>query len=169
MRSAKLCPAFFLFASCLSAQALRRQSTKEGLALLHKMQESLGGSKRLAGVHDYEETIRAVAWDAAGNSLGEVRKRTRWIQNPSTLRLDQVGPRGTYVLYLDGRSGTGWEILPDLKSSDAFKTTGSCRSNLPACRSQIRIVLFPRRCVMRDGKKFPEFASLPGESTISAA
>jgi len=88
------------------------------------MQETLGGAKRLAAVHDYDETIRAVAWDAAGGSLGEVRKRSRWIQNPRMIRLDQIGPRGTYVLYLDGRSGSGWEILPDLKGSDPYKTTG---------------------------------------------
>ena len=40
------------------------------------------------------------------------------------LRVDQIGPRGTYVLYFDGGSGSGWEILPDLQSADRFKTTG---------------------------------------------
>jgi hypothetical protein len=47
------------------------------------------------------------------------------MQSPSTLRLDQIGPRGTYVLYLDGPSGSGWEILPDVRSPDRFKTTGT--------------------------------------------
>jgi hypothetical protein len=42
--------------------------------------------------------------------LGKVRKRTRWIR-PNHLRLDQVGPGDTYVLYFDGTAG--WEILPD--------------------------------------------------------
>lgn len=37
-------------------------------------------------------------------------KRTRWIR-PNLLRLDQVGPGDTYVLYFDGVQG--WEILPD--------------------------------------------------------
>src|SRR5207248_2892197 len=41
---------------------------------------------------------------------------------PNLLRLDQVGPRGTYVLCFDGTSG--WEILPDLAGSDPYKTTG---------------------------------------------
>src|SRR5439155_6081883 len=63
--------------------------------------------------------------DESGAPLGEVRKRTRWIRSPSTLRLDQIGQRGTYVLYLDGGSGSGWEILPDLKSPNRFKTTGT--------------------------------------------
>jgi len=89
------------------------------------MQDGLGGAKRIAAIHDFDETIRAEAWDASGSPLGEVRKRSRWIQSPSTLRLDQIGPRGTYVLYLDGGSGTGWEILPDLRSPDRFKTTGT--------------------------------------------
>jgi len=114
----------FLTPERLAAQASPGKSTKEGLALLHQMQQTLGGAKRLAAVRDYDETIRAVAWDSRGGSLGEVRKRSRWIQNPSMIRLDQIGPRGTYVLFLDGRSGSGWEILPDLKSSDAYKTTG---------------------------------------------
>jgi hypothetical protein len=101
------------------------RSTREGLLLLHEMQDALGGAKRLAAVHDLDETIRAEAWDASGSPLGEVRKRTRWILYPSTLRLDQRGPRGTYVLYLDGVSGSGWEILPDLRSPDPFKTTAT--------------------------------------------
>jgi len=89
------------------------------------MQEGLGGAKRLAAIRDLDETIRAQAWDERGGSLGEVRKRTRWIRSPSTLRLDQKGPRGTYVLYLDGDSNSGWEILPDLTGPDRFKTTGT--------------------------------------------
>ena len=107
----------------VSAQA-SQQSTKEGLLLLHKMQSALGGAKKLAGIHDYEETISAVAYDSRGQSLGAVRKRTRWMQSPSTLRLDQIGPRGTYVLYLDGRSKSGWEIMPDVTNPDPYKTTG---------------------------------------------
>jgi hypothetical protein len=88
------------------------------------MQTALGGAKAIAAVRDLEETIRAEAWDSNGTSLGEVRKRTRWIKNPSTLRLDQRGPRGTYVLYFDGDSATGWEILPDLQGPDPYKTAG---------------------------------------------
>jgi len=100
------------------------RSTPEGLALLHTVQDALGGANRIAAIRDYDEIIRAEAWDAPGMSLGEVRKRTRWMQIPSVLRLDQRGPRGTYVLYLDGGSRTGWELLPDLTSADPFKTTG---------------------------------------------
>jgi len=101
-----------------------RQSTAEGLRLLHKMQDGLGGATSIAAIHDFEETIRAEAWDAAGGSLGGVRKRTRWMRAPNVLRLDQRGPRGTYVLYFDGGSGSGWEILPDVTSPDVYKTTG---------------------------------------------
>lgn len=106
------------------ARAMPRQSEPAGLGLLHRMQEALGGANRIAGVRDFEETIRAEAWDASGAALGEVRKRTRWIRTPKVIRLDQVGPRGTYVLYLDGGAAAGWEIPPDLTSSDGYKTTG---------------------------------------------
>ena len=99
-------------------------STQEGLRLMHKLQDALGGAERLAAVRDFEETIRAEAWDAKGASLGEVRKRTRWIRSPNVVRLDQIGPRGTYVLYFDGGATAGWEILPDLAGPDGFKTTG---------------------------------------------
>jgi len=100
-----------------------QSSIQDGLRLLHNMQEALGGVKRIAAVRDFEESIRAEAWDARGSSLGEVRKRTRWMRSPHVIRLDQKGPRGTYVLYYDGASDTGWEILPDLKSADAYQTT----------------------------------------------
>jgi hypothetical protein len=106
----------------LSSQSSR--STQEGLGLLHKLQDALGGAKQISAVRDFEETIRAEAWDASGASLGEVRKRTRWMRTPNVLRLDQRGPRGTYVLYFDGGATAGWEILPDLTSSDRYKTTG---------------------------------------------
>jgi hypothetical protein len=101
------------------------QSTPEGLQLLHKLQDALGGAKRIAAIRDYEETIRAQAWDASGAALGEVRKRTRWMRTPNVIRLDQRGPRGTYVLYYDGGSASGWEILPDRAGSDPYKTTGT--------------------------------------------
>jgi hypothetical protein len=132
MPTAKICVACIVLASFLPAfasdnlppQASSERSTQEGLLLLHKVQDGLGGAKRIAAVHDFDETIRAQAWDGSGGPLGEVRKRTRWMSSPSTLRLDQIGPRGTYVLYFDGGSGSGWEILPDLTSPDRFKTTG---------------------------------------------
>jgi hypothetical protein len=133
MRAAKLCVALLVLASFLPAfaseslpsQASPQRSTQGGLLLLHKMQDGLGGAKRIAAVHDVDETIRAEAWDESRAPLGEVHKRTRWMRSPSTLRLDQRGPRGTYVLYLDGASGSGWEILPDLRSPDRYKTTGT--------------------------------------------
>jgi hypothetical protein len=101
------------------------RSTDDGLQLLHKLQDALGGAARIAAVRDFEETIRAEAWDASGAALGEVRKRTRWMRTPSVLRLDQRGPRGTYVLYFDGGRTAGWEILPDLESPGRYKTTGT--------------------------------------------
>src|SRR5580693_8290257 len=83
---------------------------QEGIQLLRKMQAALGGSERIAAIHDYEENVRAQTWNNEGKLNGEVRKRTRWI-GPNYLRLDQVGADDTYVLYFDGK--TGWEILPD--------------------------------------------------------
>ena len=78
--------------------------------LFHKMQNALGGADRIASVRDFEESVRAQAWHNDGRSMGEVRKRIRWIR-PSILRVDQEGAEDTYVLYFDGTSG--WEILPD--------------------------------------------------------
>ena len=99
-------------------------SSDEGLRLLHTVQDAMGGAPRIAAVADYEEGIRAEAWDERGTALGAVRKRTRWIRSPNVIRLDQVGPRGTYVLFFDGGTGAGWEILPDLTCRDPYKTTG---------------------------------------------
>ena len=84
--------------------------SQDGLQLFHKMQQALGGADRIAAIRDFEQQVRAEAWDGnTGRPLGEVRKRTRWVR-PNVLRVDQVGPGSTYVLYFDGTSG--WEILP---------------------------------------------------------
>lgn len=133
MRTVRSCIAFLVVASVLRTfasehlppQAPPPKYEADGQRLLHRLQDALGGANRIAAVRDFEETIRAQAWDSAGTSLGEVRKRTRWVRTPNALRLDQRGPRGTYALYFDGGSGSGWEILPDLKGSDPFKTTGT--------------------------------------------
>ena len=84
-------------------------SEDAALAMFHRMQAALGGADKIAGVRDFEETQSAESFDAQGNSIGDVRKRTRWIR-PSYVRVDQTGPGSTYVLYFDGKSG--WEILP---------------------------------------------------------
>jgi hypothetical protein len=85
-------------------------SSPEGLRLFHKMQDALGGADRIAAVRDFEEFVQAESWNGnTGQSMGRVTKRTRWIR-PSTLRVDQIGPGSTYVLFFDGAAG--WEILP---------------------------------------------------------
>lgn len=107
-----------------SAQASTRASTADGLQLLHKMQTALGGAERIAAIQDYEESVQAKTWNPDGSPLGDVRKRTRWMRSPNVVRLDQIGPRDTYVLFYDGSTGSGWELLPDLTSPDPLKTTG---------------------------------------------
>lgn len=74
------------------------------------MQIALGGSDKISAIQDFEQCVRADAWNNEGKPYGEVYKRTRW-RKPNSLRLDQVGPGNSYVLYFDGVSG--WEILPD--------------------------------------------------------
>jgi hypothetical protein len=123
--------AFFILSCflylCISESApshASQTSSQEGLRLLHQMQTALGGADKIAAIRDYEETVRAKIWNNKGAAIGEVRKRTRWMRNPNLLRLDQIGPRDTYVLCYDGTAGSGWEILPDVKGPDEFKTTG---------------------------------------------
>lgn len=83
---------------------------EDGLPLFRKMQAALGGAERIAAVRDFEQLTVAESFNGnTGQSVGEVRKRTRWIR-PNYLRVDQVGQGSTYVLYFDGTSG--WEILP---------------------------------------------------------
>ena len=96
--------AFGLFGVCLA------RADDPGLALLHRMQAALGGADKIAAIHDLDWTVRADTFDHKGKELGNVVKRTRWIR-PNYLRLDQVGPGDTYVLFFDGKQG--WEILPD--------------------------------------------------------
>ncbi len=88
---------------------------QDGLELFHKMQKALGGADKIAAVSDFEDIVHAQTWNQAGDALGTVRKRTRWTR-PNHLRLDQVGPGDTYVLYFDGTGG--WEILPDKTVAD---------------------------------------------------
>jgi hypothetical protein len=88
------------------------------------MQTALGGAEKIAAIRDYEETVSAKIWNRNGEAMGEVRKRTRWMRSPNLIRLDQYGPRDTYVLFFDGGSSAGREMLPDMKSDDKFKTAG---------------------------------------------
>lgn len=88
---------------------------QDGQALLHKMQQALGGADNFERIRDFEQLVRAETWDRTGRPIGQVRKRTRWIK-PKHLRLDQVGPGDTYALYFDGISG--WEILPGKRLTD---------------------------------------------------
>jgi hypothetical protein len=112
-----------------------QMSSPEGLALLHKMQAALGGSDKLAGATDFEETVKAQIWNNAGTPAGEVWKRVRWMRNPNILRLDQYGPRDTYVLFLDGRTDSGWEMLPDMRGGDLYKTAGKA---IPLAGGELR-------------------------------
>jgi hypothetical protein len=90
-------------------------SSQDGLPLFRKMQDTLGGRDRIAAIRDFEELVRAESWNEnTAQSIGEVRKRTRWIR-PNHLRIDQDGPGSTYVLYFDGTAG--WEILPGAKQA----------------------------------------------------
>jgi len=108
-RGSAVCLAMFMLISCSPAMS------QDALHLLHKMQQALGGADRIASIQDFEQSVHAETWDDNGKLIGTVRKRTRW-SRPSTLRLDQVGPNDTYVLYFNGQSG--WEILPDQTVAD---------------------------------------------------
>ena len=81
-----------------------------GLDLFHKMQQALGGADKIGGNRDFDELAQADTSTNTGKPIGHVMKRTRWIR-PNYLRVDQIGPGDTYVLYFNGTSG--WEILPD--------------------------------------------------------
>lgn len=100
---------------CLLLSALAALSApslaQDALALLHKMQDALGGADKIAAIRDYDETVSGATWNSAGAPIPDTpRKRVRWIR-PNILRLDQTGRGNTYVLYFDGTSG--WEILPN--------------------------------------------------------
>jgi len=103
-------PHFSVFVALLTLSLSSPSSGQDALQLFHKMQTALGGAEKIASVRDFEESVRAQAWHNDGRSMGDVRKRTRWIR-PNILRLDQVGAEDAYVLYFDGTGG--WEILPD--------------------------------------------------------
>lgn len=110
MRSRLVLACLSILALGLLARPVSAQSHDSGLSLLHKMQAALGGANRIAAIRDLDWTAKGTTYDHNGKEIGRVTKRTRWIR-PNFLRLDQVGPGDTYVLYFDGRSG--WEILPD--------------------------------------------------------
>jgi len=82
---------------------------QDGLGLFHKMQTAIGGADRIASIRDFEECVHADSWDDDGKPHGTVFKRVRFVR-PRYLRIDQVGPGDSYVLYFDGSAG--WEILP---------------------------------------------------------
>lgn len=46
-----------------------------GLALLHKMQEALGGADKIAAIHDIDWTVSAETFDHNGKFIGRVAAR----------------------------------------------------------------------------------------------
>lgn len=97
-----------IFSSILVVSPLRA-GQDSALDLLHRMQRALGGADKIAAIRDLDWTVKANTFDHDGKPIGQVTKRTRWVR-PNYLRIDQVGPGDTYVLYFDGNSG--WEVLP---------------------------------------------------------
>jgi len=71
---------------------------QDGLGLFHKMQTAIGGADRIASIRDFEECVHADSWDDDGKPHGTVFKRVRFVR-PRHLRIDQVGPGDSYVLY----------------------------------------------------------------------
>jgi hypothetical protein len=56
--------------------------SQDGLQLFHRMQKALGGAEQIAAIRDFEQTVRAETWSGnTGASIGEVRKRIRWIRH----------------------------------------------------------------------------------------
>jgi hypothetical protein len=102
-------------ATTVSAVLCAPVGRDSGLDLLHRMQRALGGADKIAAIRDVDWTVTANTFDHEGKRIGNVTKRTRWIRS-NYLRLDQIGPGDTYVLYFDGTKG--WEILPDKRVSD---------------------------------------------------
>jgi hypothetical protein len=92
-----------------TAASLPAPAQDTGLNLFHKMQKALRGADNIAAIRDFDEIQQADTSTNDGKSIGHVVKRTRWIKR-NYLRIDQVGPGDTYVLYFDGTGG--WEILP---------------------------------------------------------
>ncbi len=133
MRATKIARVFVLG---MTLVAQRAQSAQDGLELLRKMQTALGGAKKIAAISDYEEIQSATTFNREGKALGKVVKRTRWIR-PNVLRLDQVGPGDTYVLYFDGTAG--WEILP---AKDEKKVIGLAGGELEFARKYLRDLRF---------------------------
>jgi len=69
----------------------------DGLALFHMMQGALGGADKIAAVRDFEQQVRAESWNGnTGQSLGEVRKRSRWIRS-NQLRVAEAAVERTTV------------------------------------------------------------------------
>jgi hypothetical protein len=59
--------------------------------------------------------VHAESWDNDGKAHGTVFKRVRFVRH-NYLRIDQMGPGDSYVLYFDG--SLGWEILPGKRVAD---------------------------------------------------
>jgi hypothetical protein len=98
---------------------------QDGVALLHKMQQALGGADKIAAVRDFDETVSAQTFNAQGAPTGAtVRKRMRWIR-PNILR---PGPRlidqPVYVLTSHQTFSGGEEFTFDLQTQKRATIVG---------------------------------------------
>lgn len=96
-----------ILAAALAAQTPPAQ---DAVALLHRMQDALGGAEKLAAIHDYDWKIVAKIYGPGGQEGGEGVRRIRLVF-PNHFRCDQRIPMGEVIWYFDGKAG--WEITPD--------------------------------------------------------
>jgi hypothetical protein len=92
------------------AVAAQKTPARDGVQLLRRMQEALGGADKLAAIRDYDWKIVAKIYGPGGQEGGEGVRRIRMVF-PNHFRCDQTIPMGEVIWYFDGTKG--WEITPD--------------------------------------------------------
>jgi hypothetical protein len=87
--------------------AFQADSRQDGIRLLHRAQDAMGGAERLAAVKDTTHVMEITLEPAAGGY--RLTQTSRYI-TPSHFRQDQETPFGRIVVYSDGE--TGWMATP---------------------------------------------------------
>ena len=82
-------------------------SLERGRALLDRAQQAMGGSEKIAAIHDFSETVE-FAMDQSAGGL-KMTQHNRYLA-PSYFRQDLQLPFGKISTYSDGKNG--WQVTP---------------------------------------------------------
>jgi outer membrane lipoprotein-sorting protein len=139
---------------------LQSENDPRGVQILHRAQDAMGGTRKLASVRDTMHAMEITLEPAAG---GYKMKQVSRFVAPDQFRSEQEAPFGRIVVYSDGKQG--WITTPQGTNPLPADTLATARGVL--FRQPSTLILSdrdPSRSVKAVGTDMVEVSSAEGET-----